>query len=321
MRPEVRAALIAGLLIALFLLPSCGRKGMPTVKTFEKPAPVQQAKAFHRGDELIISWEYPRDQRQKISGFRIGKTEEDSGVTREAEVLPQDAAEFADRDFEPGKRYTYFILPVNRRGIPSDEAVSLSVSPRRLPPPPAGLTFSPRSEALELRWTPVDVALQKVRYNVYKSAKMGEYGRTPVNPKPLGEPLFTDTLDMNAKVYYTVRSLLDTETGDEGRPSAEITVNPETFVPSPPSGLQFVPSPDDVVLMWQGNPEAWVGGYRIYRQREGEKGFTRVGGSITPAFRDPGTVKVKTRYYITAEGPGQESRPSPVVETMPLQER
>lgn len=321
MRPEIRAVLPFCVMILLLLLPSCGKRGMPTVKTFEKPQPVQQVKAYHRADEVILTWEYPKDQRRRIKGFRIGRSEEETGVTGEAAFLPEDAAAFTDTDFEPGRRYTYSILTVNLRGIPGDQPVSLAVSPRRPPPPPVGLGFTPRDDALEIRWAPVDVALQKVRYNVYRSAKSGEYGRAPVNPKPLEEPFFIDALDSESRVFYTVRALLDTDIGDEGRPSVELAVNPGTFVPSRPTGVQFVHSDEDVVLTWKGNPETWVSGYAIHRQREGEAGFTEVGAAITPAFRDPGPVRAMTRYYVTAKGPVRQSGASQVVEIEPLKER
>jgi predicted small lipoprotein YifL len=68
-----RLFLIIVAVASISFITSCGKKGDPTLKTFEKPMPVKEIRAVHREDELIISWSYPAAEREKIKGFHIEK--------------------------------------------------------------------------------------------------------------------------------------------------------------------------------------------------------------------------------------------------------
>jgi hypothetical protein len=96
---------------------------------------------------------------------------------------------------------------------------------------------------------------------------------------------------------------------DEGYASAEIEVDPSNFIPSPPSDLRYVKGDNRIFLMWTESPESWIKGYRIYRKREGEPGFTGIGEGRAPSFVDTEKGGKKVWYMIRAFGPAAESEP------------
>ncbi len=310
--------LLAVVLSCALAVTACGKKGNPTLRTFEKPSPVRDLKAIHREDEIIISWSYPTPERELIKGFYMEKAEADgNSVFKNIGFLKSDASQFVDKDFQAGKKYLYKMRVYSLRNVISNESPVIRVNPSVLPAPPTGLSYAVSADAVEIRWNRVDAVL----YNIYRSYEKGKYPATPLNSMPLKEPLFKDKVEPEKTTYYTVRSLLDTDIRDEGYPSDELEVNPETFVISPPTNLTYVPSPEKVYLMWNENPETWVKGYKIYRKKSPDREFRNIGESGTPAFTDNEPLTTKTYYYVTAVGPRQESAPSEPIEVNPIVER
>jgi hypothetical protein len=311
--------------MVVFLLASCGKKGDPTLKTFEKPIPVKEIRAVHREDELTISWSYPASERAKIKGFYIEKAEiksQESGVKspefKNITFLKNDVSQFADKDFKVKQVYLYKIRVYSLRDIISDESPIITVKPLPLPEKPKGLKYSVTKDSVVIKW---DWVCNEFKYNIYKSYEKGKYPAYPLNNTPLTATSFTDRVEKDKPVYYTLRALLDTNIKDEGYPSEELEVNPESFIPSQPHNLKYVPSEKKVYLMWDENPEVWIKGYRIYRKKGMEIEFTLIGESTLPAFTDNEPLSSKRSYYITAVGPKKESIPSEIVEVYPLPER
>lgn len=312
---------LLSLLGVLFLLPSltaCGKKGNLTLRTFEKPLPVRELSAVHRENEIIISWPYPADARSAIKGFYVERAEADAAggaeEFRNVLFLESGASRYVERNFVIGKRYRYRVRVYSLRDVLSDDSPVLEVRLEPVPPPPAELSARVLSDSLEIRWEEV---FPGARYNVYRRYAGGNYPAAPANPAPLDTPSFTDRIERERTVFYTVRTLRATALRDEGFPSKELAVAPASFEPSRPSGLKYVPTPQRVFLLWDGNPETWISGYRIYRKKDGEKEFSAIGESLAPAFTDDGSLNARAFYYVTARGPERESAPSETVEVPP----
>lgn len=329
---KLKKQFFLGLLLifsALFII-SCGKKGDPTLKTFEKPMPVKEIRAVHREDELIISWSYPAAEREKIKGFYIEKAEIKGPESRiqspefkNIAFLKNDISQFIDKDFKTGRLYFYKIRVYSLRDVISDNSPIIRTVPQYLPKPPAGLSYKVTNDSIEIAWQAIGDGQDAIgiRYNIYRSYEKGKYSASPINSSPLKELFFKDRIEKEKTVYYTVRALLDTELKDEGYLSEELEVNPETFIPSQPHNLKYVPSEKKVYLMWDENPEIWVKGYRIYRKRASEAEFRLIGESISPAFTDNEPLSSKRSYFITAVGLGKEGIPSEIVEVHLLPER
>lgn len=319
---------IKGLLIiiflGLFLISSCGKKGDPTLRLFEKPSPVNVIKAFHREGEIKILWEYPLSERRRIKGFHILRAEGNNQEFKNIAFVEKGENIYIDRDFKIGTDYYYRIKVEGIKGTISDDSTILRVRPEKLPVPPSRLTYKITNDSIVITWEPVkgqENDSVTILYNVYKSFEKGKYHDIPVNDTPLKEPMFIDTINKEKAVYYLVRSLLNTEIMDEGFPSEELTVDPEDFVPTKPTGIRFVIFEKGVYLLWEENPETWISKYRIYRKRESELEFKLLGESVVPAFIDNEILRENSIYYITALGPRKESKKSDPIDVYPIIDR
>jgi len=289
--------------LLLLLLPACGKKGDPTLKSYEKPEAPLGLKAIHRESEIIISWEYPKTKEQGIKGFHLLKSS--ASDFQKVAFLEKENHSYKDTDFVPGQEYHYKIIAESLRGINNDSLV-LSLKPAFPPPPPGKLTFSVHHETLTLSWERAD---ETSFYNIYKSAQKGVYSLVPLNSQPLKEPTFKDSFDINRTVFYTVRSFTGSSIRDEGPPSEELTVNPLEFIPSSPQNLEAVPTSENVYLIWKEPSETWVIGYRVYRELHKQEGYVLIGFTYTPSFVDKEILTAKRNYRVTALGPSKEGPP------------
>ena len=292
--------------LLFLLLPACGRKGDPSLKSYEKPDAPSGLKAIHRESEIIMSWEFPKMTEQGIKGFHLMKSSD--GDFRKIAFIERDKRFYTDTNFSPGKEYHYRILSENLKGITNDSVI-LSIKPLPPPPPPVNLTFEVHHEILTLSWESSD---ETQYFNIYKSAQKGQYTLTPLNSQPLKETSFRDSFDINRTVFYTVRNSAGSAIRDEGPHSEELEVNPLAFIPSAPQNLIAVPTAERIFLIWKEPPETWVTGYRVYREADKQKGYVLLGFTYTPSFVDREDITAKRNYRVTALGPQRESPPAEI---------
>jgi fibronectin type 3 domain-containing protein len=296
--------LLSAVCCLLFLfLPACGKKGDPTLKSYEKPEAPTGLRAIHRESEIIISWEFPKAKEQGLKGFHVLKSS--AGDFQKVAFLEKEIRSYRDTDFVTGQEYHYKIISESLKGIKNDSLV-LSLKPFSLPPPPGKLTFSIDHETITLSWKRMD---ETSSYNIYKSTQKGMYALAPLNSQPLKEPIFKDSFDVNRTVFYTVRSSMGSGIRDEGPPSEELMVNPLEFIPSSPQDLVAVPTSENIYLLWKEPAETWVSGYRVYRELNKNDGFVLIGFTYTPAFVDKENITSKRSYRVTALGPAKEGPP------------
>jgi len=290
--------------LAALLVFSCGRKGPPTLKSYEKPPAPSQLMAIHEEDELIFSWVYPDSLRSSIKGFYLLKSE-DASFERYAFITP-DKTSFTDRNFGLNITWKYKVIAVNPRDIASRDSNTISVTPKPLPQPPEKIWFTVGSDSLTLHW---ESAGKDICYTIFRSPSKDASRGIQINREPVCKLEYEEDILPSAIVYYRIRPVLITEIENEGYASAALEVNPSHFVPSPPSDLRIVKGDDRVYLMWKESPESWVKGYRVYRRIEGEPGVTLVGEVALPSFTDMGKAGKRTWYMIRALGPSAESEP------------
>ncbi len=301
---------------------SCGKKGEPTLKSYEKPDPPSNLRVIHRGSEIILLWDFPKSNEQMIKGFYLmkstaprpllvpylplGDTEgskDGKGDFVKLAFLEPDKRYYIDREFIIGTHYSYKILSENLRGITSTDSNVIEIEPRDPPPPPKKPVYSIEYDSLTLTWEAIG---DGVFYNIYKSDKKGIYSLTPLNAEPNKGTTFRDSFDIKKTVYYTVRSLWGEAVRDEGFPSEEVEINPLEFVPSRPEDIRASASQEGVQLMWKEAPETWVIGYRVYREIDKKEGFIFVGETSVPAYFDREEPLTKRTYRVTALGPSKE---------------
>jgi|WetSurMetagenome_2_1015567.scaffolds.fasta_scaffold00197_13 hypothetical protein len=300
--------LLVLLLLASFLIAAgCGKKGTPTMKSFEKPDLVKDIRAVHRDGSINISWSYPgRHESIKIKGFRLYRAE-GPGDYKEITKLPGEARRYADSNISLEKQYRYKLRVFSGRNIDSEDSASVTARPVREPDIPSGLSYRLTNKDVEIVW---DKAKEGVFFNIYRRAAKGVYPAAPVNEKPLYKPFFRDALNLKDPVFYVVVAVKRTDIQNESGLSAELMIDSGTFVPRPPVDLRYVRSGGKGYLSWKDSDENWVRRYRVYR-REGLTGlFDFVAEVNVPVYLDEDQVGEKTTYRVTAVGPAKESRPS-----------
>jgi hypothetical protein len=305
----------------LVIFASCGYKGKPTLKSYEKPDPPSNLTAIHRESEIVLSWAYPQNKEKMIKGFYLmksmapytplissssrgnGNRSKEGGGEVERTFLKNTERSYSDKEFMIGSKYWYKIISQNLKGVLSIDSNIVEIEPKEPPPAPGGLLFKVEYDSLTLTWEDEG---DGIFYNVYKSDKKGAYSLSPINAEPIKGTSFKDSFDIRKTVFYTIRGMCGGVVRDEGPPSKEIEVNPSEFVPASPEGLQAIATEEGVQLIWKESPETWVKGYRVYRRIDKEEGFVFIGGTTVPAYFDREKPTTKRNYRVTALGPSKE---------------
>jgi hypothetical protein len=290
-----------------FLLISCGKKGDPTLKSYEKPDPPSNFRALQRESEITLSWDFPEKETASIKGFHVLRST--GGDFTEIAFLENNKRSFTDADHKGTAQITFKIIAENLRGIMSKDSAILLIHDIKPPAPPRDILFAIEYDSLVLSWKSAGEGLA---YNIYKHAISATLTEKPFNTEPLKETSFRDIFDINKTVSYTIRSVRQNEILIEGPASVEIRIDPAALVPSPPTNLQAVPSKEHVYLIWKESPETWVKGYKVYREINKKEGFVLIGETQIPSFIDKEKPSKKRHYRVTSRGPVQESKPAEI---------
>jgi predicted small lipoprotein YifL len=346
-------------LIALALLPSCGRKGALIVPGTVLPRAVTDCKAEPRAGAIILSFTMPDkntkgDPLTDLAGFVIMRAE----IPEDKEECPCKFEKVGYVDIEYpkdalikgkrvvwadrgpalifGRKYAYKAAAVNASNFTGEE--SAAAYARFLMPPakPAGLAARALNRAALITWEPVtrDEAGNTITdiagYNVYRVAAACETAQSPVNPAPVSGERYEDfNLANNTTYYYTVAALRGKEPPlTEGDASVAAAVTPsDKEPPAPPVGLQAVPGEGMTLLSWEPGPEPDIAGYFIYRRAEGEKEFRRLNEApyTRVTYRDPEVAPGVTYTYEvtaadTASPPNESPRSEGVMVKIPERE-
>jgi hypothetical protein len=312
-----RSPILPSLLIFCILIISCGKKGEPTLKSYEKPDAPSDLRAIHRESEILLFWDFPAGEELTIKGFQLMKSIPSSpslgkgswGDFEKVAFFEPDKRSYTDTDFKIGSQYRYKIVSENLRGVLSNDSNIIEIIPEEPPLPPENISFKIEFNSITLTWGSTG---DEILYNIYKSNKKGIYSLTPLNKEPVKETSFKDSFDVEKTAYYTIRSLRGGVIRNEGPASGELEVNPSDFVPSAPEGLQAVVQDDKVYLIWKEVPETWVTGYRVYREIDKSAGYLFIGETTIPAFVDNEKPLTKRNYKVTALGPSKEGSASEI---------
>lgn len=300
------------LLILIFpLISACGKKGPPTLASWEKPDSPLNLSALHREGRITLRWTYPRAKESAITGFIVLKASSGGDILPAARA-GADVRFFEDTEFAVGTAYQYRVVSENRRGVLSDAQPAVALTPSRPPDAPESINLKIDDREVVLTWTS---AGRDILYNIYKGYEAGIYGPAPVNAAPLTGTSFRDGLDVRRNVFYSIRSLTSKDVPDEGPLSAPVSVGPEDLVPSAPDSVRSHTAADGVYLTWAASPESWVSGYRIYR-RHGPGGFVLIGETEIPSFHDGEVAHSARDYRIVPLGPVSEGSAAEVSNIM-----
>jgi len=291
--------ILAAVLLTAAIL-GCGKKGDPTLKSYEKPETPSHLTVVHREDAIFIKWAYTPAKENLIAQFIVLRST-GSGFEKLSHI-DKDKRGYIDKDIKTGNTYEYKVISQNLRGVYSNDSAIASASLVQVPLPPTKLSYSVSGNTLTLVW---EHANKGTLFNVYRSTEKGKVSMKPINPEPLSEPTFKDTFSVNSVFHYTVRSLTGSNVRNEGLASEELTVDAADLVPPMPLNLQAFPSPDRVILSWAEIDELWVTGFNVYRKTDNND-FVLLGKTQTPTFLDPDAPASKRDYRVAAVGTAKE---------------
>jgi hypothetical protein len=158
-------------------------------------------------------------------------------------------------------RRLYIARGVTKGGRPGTASAPLAIPLVDLPTPPQDANARVTERAVVLEWTAADTPTS---YNVYR----GDDLMQPLNAAPLTAPGFEDAnAALGQEQCYRVRAIaLVDGVSLEGEPSAPRCITPrDEFPPAAPAGLAAVPTPGQISLIWDANPEKDLAGYLILR--------------------------------------------------------
>lgn len=239
----------------------------------------------------------------------------DAPAAPAATAVPAPAAKPAPAG-EPSR--IYIVRGVTRSGRPGAASTRVVLPVLPVPPPPAEVRARVTEAGIVLEWTP-NAKAPTASFNVYSADEPAK----PVNPALLKEPSFEQAnVPLGEERCYRVRSVgLVGDVALEGELSEPACATPaDTFPPSAPTGLAVVPTPGQISLIWDANPEKDVAGYVVLRGNAPDGPLQ----PLTPApiretsYRDT-TVNPGARYIyaivaVDTATPANTSPQSPRVE-------
>jgi fibronectin type 3 domain-containing protein len=179
------------------------------------------------------------------------------------------------------------------------------------PPVPTNVSAIAVPEGVRLSWQ----AAGGNSFRIFR--RSGDEDFAPIGDAT--QPAYTDNSAEFGKPYtYRVVTIakIDADHAAESDPSPDISITPkDTFPPAVPAGLRATPTPTGIELSWEGDTEADLAGYRVYRAAPGGP-FERIAEAALPAFADRTVEHGKTyRYAITSfDRSGNESAQTAPVE-------
>lgn len=205
----------------------------------------------------------------------------------------------------PGSSYTYVVVALYPNGA---SAVSAAIPTKaNLAPPPAGFVATANGRSANLQWQSVSGA---TGYRIFRKLA-SESGFQELSTGGTTATSYSDqTLLPPWQHQYYVQAV-------NGLPSAAGTVSIPPL-PAPPALNVSAPSYDMVQLSWQlpFDLRLMPRGYLVFRQREGEAGFSQITATPVPAlsYQDHGVRPgQRVSYYVK----GVDGDPTPPVSVVP----
>jgi fibronectin type 3 domain-containing protein len=327
-RAQVRATLAAAVLI----LTGCGYVGGPLTPLANVPAQVTDLSTVQRGDILVVRFTVPFRTTEAVQmktpvklDLRIGtasenfKAEEWASQARQVPGQPAQTGiaiyRIPSRDWT-GKEVVIGVRAIGSNGKESDWSNYAIV--RVVPPPetPSGPRLENGPAGVHVIWTGGGDQFRVLRrtgaeetYTVVQTIAAHEY---------------TDNSIEYGKPYvYRIQALVDAGNQkfaeSDLSAASEVFTPQDTFPPAVPSGLRADAAGNSVALVWEGDTEPDLAGYRVYRSTAGGAWQKLADGNAVPSYSDATVEHGKTyRYAVSAiDKAGNESDRSAAVEIVP----
>jgi fibronectin type 3 domain-containing protein len=307
--------LALGPFLALLLLSGCGYIGDPLPPLANIPGRVADLDVVQRGGRLIVHFTVPQRTTEGVAM----RTPPHLELTIDGRMVPEppvvkDVADYEIPTVEwTGKTVTITARAVGSNGKPGNWATPINLPIVAPPERPADVKQRSTPDGVELSWQgpPGDFVVLRRLANDKDFTQIGE----------AHENRYLDRSAEFGKQYvYQVQRIVKLAGGRAAQSelSANVSAAPlDKFAPAAPAGLVAVAAPKSVELTWEGNSEADMAGYRVYRAPAGSTAFVKVADvSLVPSFSDRNVESGKKySYVVTAiDQAGNEGPRSAAVE-------
>ena len=336
-----RVVFILPLVIALVtsLLSGCGKKGDPLPPQRFNPAITQDLTLSQQGDLLVVRLGYPQTTASGtvLPGLQalelwsleaapevdVAAMPESLFATRAQRVLTLDEAELRSsvtgnrivarfpmsNDLRATGSRVFAIRTVSTTGEPSDYSNRVAMVLGPAPDPPTQLEVIAREVGIELGWS---AAGDETEFAVYRREARDRTYAAPIGSVVSGDPLayLDQDVEYGQRYFYTVRSIANREPLVESAAAVEVEIDyQDRFAPAPPTGLNALPEPGRVRLVWEPSPSDDATAYVVYRQ-DPQAEFRRVSEEPVGGleYLDTGLAAGQTYIYrlSAVDGSGNE---------------
>lgn len=301
-----RRVLLALLICAALVALSCGKKSAPRIVMPKKPGTPINITAIRRPGGIALAWE----RRSSAESYEVSRLARDGSVVTSSTEKPG----FMDTATDDSKDYIFTVVSISDEGIFSDYSAPLDIGPLPALAAPAPFTSAITGDGVRLTWGDADTV------NIYRELVNTPYDTDPYAERIQNSP-YDDRPDPKAAVKYSARAAgyaLLNAVRFEGPASNDAIVTPTDYLPSGTKGIKAFRKEDEVVVMWDENPERWVTGYEVLREGEGGE-FGVIATVWPPAFTDSNPPRGETAYKVRAVGPGIAGPASDAVRVGPAE--
>lgn len=308
----------------LFVLFGCGRKTPVVPPNAVIPEPI--ADLQYRVDDtgVTLSWRYPArsidgKSIKNIRSFLLHKASIPQAdycdgcpvVYNDVVVIDARGSKskgrltYNDTDLKAGYHYVYMVRSDSGWRIRSDESNRVNFRYDATLRSPMDVNVEVGDQVLTLTWQAVThrddgAPAEDVKYQVYRGSS-----RTALSPlgELVSEPLFIDGGVSNERTYYYNVRAVTVANGFHSVGHASATVSGmamDMVPPVPPTNVKVVGLLRGVQLHWTPSTDTDLGGYRIYRQRQGDSEWQRLGSAPKGAigFKDNTDLKPGVYYFV-----------------------
>jgi len=223
------------------------------------PAPPVLSGSLEPGGGVALTWRL--DGEPDLAGFNLYRN------GKKVDTRPISDQEYLDRDIDEGE-YVYTVRAVDAAGWESGDSNQAVFTVDRTPPqvmialPRDGFRVGDYVDIIGRAFSEEDFKEYRVLYGLGENPQSWRMLRTSPVPVSYGMLVRWDAINL-ADGLYTLRLEAEDLSGNVNRATASVIV--DNTPPAPPVLLSASADGPSVTLAWQGNTEADLAGYLVFR--------------------------------------------------------
>ncbi len=253
-------------------------------KDTEPPSPIDSLSVDADPEKRYTTLSWPSLEERDIAGYHIYRGLDKNRMLRitQKPIMPKakkGKLSFVDmgykkRGLRPGVTLWYAVTAIDTSGNEGEKTYTKVLMPDKLPPPPPFYLSAKSTKAGEvlLTWQPC-LSRDLDKHYVYRSE-----GEDFVKIKELNKDVYQwrdKSVERGKRYTYRVTEV-DTS-GNESKPSKEVSVIPTDVIPpAPPSGIKRETLKWGTRLTWEASKEIDLKGYFVYRLEPGTNRWKRL---------------------------------------------